>query len=252
MAEDTNKSPEPKVHKSTPTTPFIERYMTPIAILLGLIIIAVAITFGHNLQPATQPAAATGQPAATAVNIANVKTADEAYVGNANAPVTMALFFDYQCPFCKQFDQTVLNQLYTNYIATGKLKVVFKDFDFIGPDSTIAAEYGRAIWQTYPNSYYPWLTAMFAAQDEENTGFGDAPSIQKLTATIPGINVATVEALVAKNQSTYDAEISADRNEGASYGIQGTPSVIVGTTLLQGAQTYATVAALVDAQLKAK
>jgi protein-disulfide isomerase len=252
MADDTKHTTHDTKSKSI-STPFIEKYMTPIAILLGLIIIAVAITFGHNVQPTTQPAAATsGQPAAVAVNIANVKTTGEAYVGNANAPVTMALFFDYQCPFCKQFDQTVLNQLYTNYIATGKLKVVFKDFDFIGPDSTVGAEYGRAVWQAYPNSFYPWLTAMFAAQDEENTGFGDAPSIQKLTATIPGIDVTKVEQLVAQNQAQYDSEITADRNEGASYGIQGTPSVIVGTTLLQGAQTYATVSALVDAQLKAK
>jgi uncharacterized protein with FMN-binding domain len=111
MAEDTNKSPEPKVHKSTPTTPFIERYMTPIAILLGLIIIAVAITFGHNLQPATQPAAATGQPAATAVNIANVKTADEAYVGNANAPVTMALLSSLIRQFLISFTQTISQQV---------------------------------------------------------------------------------------------------------------------------------------------
>jgi protein-disulfide isomerase len=229
----------------------MERYLTPIAVILGAVIIAGAFIFGHGFTGASQQAASTGtQPTTPAVNIANVKTAGEPYIGNANAPVTMALFFDYQCPFCKQFDQAVVSQLYTNYVQTGKLKIVFKDFDFIGPDSIVASEYGRAIWQLYPSQFYTWYSAMFNAQDSENTGFGDAPSIQKLLATIPGIDVAKVTALVAQDKTQFDAAASADFTEGQSYGIQGTPSVIIGTTLLQGAQTYAAVQALVDAQLK--
>jgi protein-disulfide isomerase len=235
----------------TPKGTLFDRYGMPVALLVGLVVIAAAIYFGHGLQPATTAATATGPngAAAPAVNIANLKTAGEPYIGNANAPVTMALFFDYQCPFCKQFDQTVLNQIYTNYVQTGKVKVVFKDFQFLGPDSTVDAEFARAVWAAYPNQFYAWFTAMFAAQDEENTGFGDLASVEKLTATVPGIDVTKVEALMTQNKAAYDTAIDADRAEGAADGIQGTPSVMIGTTLLQGAQTYATVSGLLDAQI---
>ena len=46
-----------------------------------------------------------------------------------------------------------------------------------------------------------------------------------------------------------DAAMNADRTEGTAFGIQGTPSMIVGTQLLQGAQSYDTVSGLLDAQL---
>lgn len=228
----------------------MEKYLTPIAVVLGAVIIALVLLFNHGGQ-AVQKAATNGQQGAIAVDVKNLKTDGEPYIGNANAPVTMGFFFDYQCPFCKQDVQTVLSQLYTNYVQTGKLRIVFKDFQFLGNDSTTGAEYGRAVWATYPSQYYTWYLAMFNAQDEEgDKGFGNLASIATLTKTIPGIDEAKVEADLTKNKAKYDAAISADRAEGSSYGIQGTPSVLTGTTLLQGAQTYAAVSALVDAQLK--
>jgi protein-disulfide isomerase len=230
---------------------WFDRYGMAVSLFLGLVIIAGAIYFGGKFQPNQQNNGGNtgGQPAATA-DIKDVKTDGIPFVGNANAPVTMAVYFDYQCPFCKQFDQTVTAELYKNYVQSGKLKILFKDFDFIGPDSLVASEYGRAVWELYPNQYYAWYTAMFGAQDEENKGFGDEASVKKLTGTIQGIDANKVAALVTQKKSQYDTAIQASFTEGQGFGIQGTPSVIVGKTLLQGAQTYANVAAAVDKELK--
>lgn len=230
---------------------FVEKYLTPVAVILGAVIIALVLLLNHGGQAVQQAATNGQQPAAVAVNIKNLKTDNEPYIGNPNAPVTIGFFFDYQCPFCKQDVQTVVAQLYTNYVQTGKLRIVFKDFQFLGNDSNTGAEYGRAVWATYPNLYYTWYLAMFNAQDEEgDKGFGNAATIQALIKTIPGMDEAKVQANLDANKAAYDTAIAADRSEGASYGIQGTPSILVGTTLLQGAQTYAAVSALVDAQLK--
>jgi protein-disulfide isomerase len=228
---------------------FVERYLTPVAVVLGAVIIAAAFAFGHGT---TNPSSGSTSGTAPSVNIANVKTAGEPFIGSATAPVTMALFFDYQCPFCKQFDSTVLPQLYTNYVQTGKLKIVFKDFDFIGPDSETASEFARALWQDYPDQFYNWYQAVYVAQLEESHT-ADAsylPHLEQVAGTLQGVDVNKVVATMNQNKSQYDATIQADFTEGQADGIQGTPSVIVGTTLLQGAQTYDAVAALVDAQLK--
>ena len=226
---------------------FMEKYLTPIAVLVGAAIIAVALIFGSGAKPA-----ATGQQGAAAVkvNIKDVSTEGEPFIGNANAPVTMAFWFDYQCPFCKKFEENVGTQLYENYVKTGKLKIVFKDFQFLGDDSTVGGEFGRAMWEAYPDHYYEWLKAMFAAQDDEgDKGFGDLESIKGITAKIPGVDVNKVVALMNQKKSTYDAAMAADRAEAQKMGINGTPSYIIGTTMAVGS-TYEAAAALIDAQLK--
>jgi protein-disulfide isomerase len=230
--------------------PFMDRYLTPISLILAAVIIAGAFVFSHGGQPAQQAANAGQQ--APAVDIKNLKTAGEPYIGSASAPVTVALFFDYQCPFCKQFDQTVVSQLYTNYVQTGKVRIVFKDFAFLGPNSITATEFARAMWELYPSQFYAWYNGVFAVQGQESRT-ADAtylPGIAKIAAGLPGVDVKKVEALMTQKKAQYDAATQADFTEGQADGIQGTPSVIVGTTLLQGAQTYQSVAALVDAQLK--
>lgn len=228
------------------TSTFLEKYLTPIAVILGAVIIAVALAFGHG---GAAPSGNTGG-AAQAVDVSKVKTAGEPFVGNENAPVTIALWFDYQCPFCKQFDTDTLRQVYDKYVKAGKVKIIYKDFQFLGEDSATAALFGRALWDAYPDHYYEWLQAMFDAQDAEgDQGFGDLPSIEALTQKISGVDVAKVEALMNQNKARYQAAIDADKAEGVSFGINGTPGAIIGTSLLSGAHPYAEVSALIDKQL---
>lgn len=224
---------------------FLEKYMTPIAVLIGAIVIAVALTMGRG-DVANQGA---NQGEQIAVDIKDVKTEGSPSIGSPTAPVVMAIWYDYQCPFCKQFELTTMSELFTQYVETGKLRVIFKDFQFLGPDSDTAALFARAVWDAYPDQFYTWYIKMAESQDEEHGGFGDLESIKAMTATIPGIDVARVEALMNEKKSEYQAAITADRAEGASFGIQGTPSMIIGTTLLSGAQPTAAVASLIDAEL---
>ncbi len=225
----------------------IEKYLTPIAVVVGALIIAGAFAFGSGAKKADDGS----QPTAQAVNIKDVKIADSPYIGDANAPVTMAIWFDYQCPFCKQLELNVTSQLFDQYVKTGKVKIVFKDFQFLGKDSDTDAEFARAMWEAYPDKYYEWYKAMFVAQDDEgDKGFGDLASVQALTAKIPGVDVAKVTKLMTDKKAEYDAKIAADRAEGQAMGINGTPAIIIGTKLLSGAQPITAVTALLDAELK--
>lgn len=135
-----------------------------------------------------------------------------------------------------------------DYVDTGKMKIVFKDFVFLGPDSIEAALFDRAVWELYPEQYFTWREAMYAMQDEEGgEGFGDRTSIEDVTQGISGIDQSKVSAAVDANIDAYKASIQADYIEGQSFGINGTPSVIIGTTLINGAQPLA---AFIDAITK--
>jgi protein-disulfide isomerase len=227
---------------------FMEKYLTPIAVLVGAVIVAGALVFG-NAGGAMDATKNGGQ--AAKVNIKDIKTEGDPFIGNANAPVVIAFWFDYQCPFCKQFEETVMAQVYENYVKTGKVKVVFKDFQFLGQDSTVGGEFARAMWEAYPDHFYDWYKAMFAAQDDEgDKGFGDLESIKAITAKIDGVDVNKVVALMNQKKSQYDAAMAANRAEGQKFGVNGTPAAIIGTTLLSGAQPYDAIAPLIDAQLK--
>jgi protein-disulfide isomerase len=228
---------------------FLDKYLTPIAVILGAVIIAVAFAFGQGGHDAGQQA--TGDEA-KAADITAVNLKDSPRIGSANAPVTMAIWYDYQCPYCKQLEQRVTVQLVDKYVKEGKLQIVFKDFQFLGEDSETAALFGRAIYEAYPDHFYDWYKAMFDAQDDEgDQGFGDAASVEKLTRTVPGIDTDRVLKLVDSKKAEYLKAIAADRAEGASFGINGTPTVILGTQLLTGTPLYSidSMSAAIDAEL---
>ncbi len=235
-----------------------------IAILLTAVIIIATVYFAsrrHHSQQTTEdyPSLtatkatlnfAPAQPKSLAVNITKVKTVGEPFIGNSQAPVTLALWFDYQCPFCKRFDENTMSAVISNYVKKGKVKIVFKDFSFLGGDSQTAALIGRAVWQAAPSHFYAWYQAMYNKQDRENSAWGKQVDILALTKTIPGIDINKVKQLLATKSDQYRQEIAADKAEGIAFGINGTPALIVGQRLVFGAQPYSAIKQLIDLQLK--
>ena len=247
----------PPENQSMPKKDYSNLY-TPAAIVMAGILIGAGLMFGLR---GTAPAANTGTQPTQAVNIKDVKVAGEPYIGKENAPVTLAFWSDFQCPFCKAVEVggvtgiptvAALPDVVKNYVDTGKVKIVFKDYAFLGDDSIAAAEYGRAVWHLYPDQYFAWRTAMYIAQDDEgDQGFGDAPSIDSLIKSkFPNMNGAAIKADVTSNKTAYDAAIQADQTEGSSFGISGTPGFITGTTQIDGAQPFSSFQAAIDPQLK--
>lgn len=196
----------------------------------------------------TPPAPPSNPAAAQPVDIANVNTAGEPFIGNPKAPVTIAMWFDYQCPFCKSLDESMMPSLVADYINTGKVKFVYKDFAFLGPDSQTAALIARAVWDAAPQKFYDWNSAMFAHQDGENSGWGNKDDILALTKTISGIDESKVEQLLAANSDKYQQAIDADKAEGPAFGVNGTPALIIGKQLVIG-QPFSAIKPLIDAEV---
>jgi protein-disulfide isomerase len=238
------------------------KFLIPGSVVLAGILIAGAVMWNniHPAAPVAQGQQAGQQAAAAAADISKVKIAGEPYIGAPNAPVVIAFWSDFQCPYCKAFETGGIPQITTpaalpdiikNYVATGKAKVVFKDFAFLGQDSITDGEYARAMWKLYPDKYFDWRTAMYTAQDAEgDQGFGDAASVDQLNTTISGIDAAKVAADVVANKTAYDAAMNADRAEAQTQGVSATPSFVIGKRMIPGAQPYAAFQAAIDAVLK--
>jgi protein-disulfide isomerase len=190
-------------------------------------------------RPPAVVAADDTRPARPAPDIADISLADTPFIGDPAAPAVMAYWFDYQCPFCQQVELTVMPKLIEDYVKPGKLRIYFKDFQFLGPDSIAAALAARAVWEVAPDKFYEWHRAMFEKQDDENGGWGTAEDVAALTATIAGIDATKVNELVATKGDEYQRAIDDALAEGKTMGINGTPGAIVGSQLISGAAPYA-------------
>ncbi len=224
-----------------------------IAIIAASVIISGTIIYTNNSNKGTtgqnnnQQGTGNNQP--VAVDASKVNISNNPYIGDKNARLLVIEWFDYQCPFCKRFHDEVIAQVIKDYIDSGKVKVVFKDYAFLGSDSVTAALAGRAVWEVAPDKFYKWHNAMFVKQDTENGGWGNKADILALTKSL-GIDSDKVSQLMTSKASEYQKLIDADKAEGTSFGIQGTPGTIVGNQMISGAQPYATVKAAIDSQLK--
>jgi len=217
----------------------------PISILVAAVMVSGSILWGTTqivdlarevrTPPRTAESAA---PPAPTVDVAQVSLEGAPFVGDPAAPAIMAYWFDYQCPYCREVEKSVMPRLVSDYVKTGKLRIYFKDYQFLGPDSHTAGLAARAVWDVAPDKFYEWHAAIFAKQDSENSGWGTKDDILALTKSIAGIDAAKVEERMTSEESRYLQAMDADIREGSSMGISGTPGVVIGTTLIAGAQPY--------------
>lgn len=234
----------------------IKDMFTPIAIIVAGAMIAGSIMWSNRLLPepsglaSSAAALPAGPPPAAIADITQVNLQGNPFIGDVNAPVAMAYWFDYQCPFCKQEEENVLPQLIKDYVDTGKLWIVFKDFQFLGPDSQSAGLAARAVWEASPGKFREWHRAVFDKQDNENAGWGTKDDIIALTKTIPGIDAAKVEALMTSREADYNKAMEADKAEGNKMGVNGTPSFIIGKEMIGGAQPYESLKTAIDGVLE--
>lgn len=143
--------------------------LLPIAVLAAGVIIAAAIIFGPRLignqgNKGTQNQGQTQQGQTQQVNINNVKTAGEPFIGSPNAPVTIAYWSDFQCPFCDRFETETLPTIIKDYVDTGKVYFVFKNYPIFldHPDAYHAAEAGECAAEQ--GKFWEMHDAMFKAQ----------------------------------------------------------------------------------------
>lgn len=230
----------------------INKFLVPISIILAGLIIGGAVYFGSGKAPTAGTTGHNGSGQTATVNIRDVKTDGSPFIGNANAPVTIAYWSDFQCPFCKQFDETTLRDLVAKYVDTGKARIVFMDFQFLGPDSSQDALFARAVWDLYPDKYQAWREAWYADQPQENSlsSAENEKQLEKVATSVPGIDVAKVVAQVTAKKSAYQTAIDADRAQGQTFGVNATPSFVIGTNLIVGAQPLPAFESDLDALLK--
>ena len=127
QAELAERRDSRRTRKKQPAQRSLMMPLTIGAIVIGVVVIA-AIALLRQDVPSTE---SINEPMArTAYNLADGRA-----IGPANAPVTLEVWSDYQCPFCQRFATTWESALSDKYVAQGKLRIVYRDYAFIGSES---------------------------------------------------------------------------------------------------------------------
>lgn len=159
-------------------------------------------------------------------------------LGDDGASITLVEFGDYQCHFCNVFFHNTEESIIANYVDTGLVRMVFRDFTIIGPDSITAAHGARCAEEQ--GLFWEYHDAVYSSWDGENTGWASLENLGSY-ALAAGLDVPAWSSCMDAGEH-YD-KVSASTQDARSLGLGGTPAFFVispnGAVLnIPGAQPY--------------
>lgn len=162
-----------------------------------------------------------------------VSTDDDAVWGSADAPVTIVEFSDYQCYYCQMFHATTFPKILENYIETGKVRFVYRDYTpEKHPQSSIAAQAAECAGTGGDEAYYKMHEALFSRASEWSGV--DHPA----EAMVAIGNELGYDISACLDQSAMAEEVNADYTAARGYAVSGTPTFFINGHRLVGAWPY--------------
>ena len=184
--------------------------------LVALCVLASA-AFAKQQAKSPTPSSAKAAPAAAA-NPTFLKA-----IGNPSAPITMEVFGDFQCPACRGFFETTVKQVIDDYVISGKVYLIHRDFPLdMHPYARQAARLANAA--TEFGKFEAIERALYDHQDEWSTK-GNIDEV--IAASFPPAEFKKFQAYESQHMSEINASIERERAMGAQRNVNQTPTVYI-------------------------
>ena len=213
-------------------------------ILIGLIVLGAGLVVFAVVWPQIRPAGEiiTVTPAA-------LPSPNGLSLGDPNAPVTIDVFEDFQCPACQRFTESIEPLVIENLVATGKARYVFHNYSFL--DGTGAGNGGESdqaasasMCANEQDKFWEMHGTLYANWNGENQGAFSDRRLQAMAESI-GLDMDAFNACYKANK--YEKDIQADFDLGEQMGVSGTPTVFVNGTRVGQASQVASYQEIADA-----
>ena len=210
-------------------------WITVAALITGIVLIAALIIANGsaNSSGLTPPSDPTP-----------IKLADGRAIGAADAPATLDVWADFQCPGCGIFTRATEARIVRDYVASGKLRLVFHDYAFIGQESIDAAVAARAA--DAQGAFWPYHDWLFANQGGENKGAFRRDVLVAIAKQV-GLDVNAFEA--ALDDPGLAAAVRTETASGAKVPVKATPTLVIGDQVIQGVPAWDSLSATIEAQI---
>jgi len=165
---------------------------------------------------------------------------DDSIKGDEDAPVTIVEFSDYECPFCTKFYEQSLQQIEKNYIDTGKVKFIYRDFPLsFHQNAQKAAEAAECAGEE--DKYFEMHDLLF------EKGVSGGVSAFKQYAKDIGLNTKKFDQCLDSGEMAK--EVQDDFIAGQQLGVSGTPAFFINGKLVSGAQPYSVFEQIIEQEL---
>ncbi|MFH0874846.1 MAG: DsbA family protein [archaeon] len=212
-------------------------------VISGILVILLVISiytggFGGSkskVQGITQEAQPT-QPTAPSLDMKSLVD-DDAVKGDKNAPVTIVEWSDFECPYCARFYQQTFGQIEKEYIETGKVKFIYRDFPLgfhvnaqkAAEAAECAGEQGK-FWEMHDKLFEQGVS-------------GGIDSFKQFAKDI-GLDASKFNECIDSGKMA--SEIAKDTQDGQAAGITGTPGFVINGKLVVGAQPFENFKQIID------
>lgn len=181
-------------------------------------------------------------------NSAELSIEGEPMVGNPDANITIVEFADFQCPYCAQFSQQTYPQIVDNYIESGQVNMVYKDY----PMTEIGHDWARPAAMTAECVYREGGNEAFWNVKEKIYNNQNSMSSSNVESQIIGYaeeeNVSADAVNACLDNGNPGQEVDQDKSEGRSSGVSGTPTVFVNGQEINA--EYSSIRAAIEQQLR--
>lgn len=169
-------------------------------------------------------------------------------MGDPDAPLTIVEYADFQCPFCGRFYETTGKQIREDYVKTGKVKVIYRDLAFLGPESLAAAE--AAECSKDQKSFWAFHDALYDAEIKDGAENNGNLTKTLFVSLAKQIGMSDVDAFASCIDSKkYSEEVKAVGTGATALQVNSTPTVFIGQTKIVGAQPIGVFKTEIEKQL---
>lgn len=220
-----------------------QRKMTRLAWILVVLVVGGLAAF--IFWPRSQ---ATATPPESSAPVSQTKALGEIgldkSIGDENAPVVVVEYGDFQCPACQFFFQTSVKQLKEEYVQTGKVRFVFRQYAFLGEESQWAGEASECANEQ--GRFWDYYDKLYQEQNGENVGIFSKDNLKRFASEI---KLDTTEFNQCLDSGRYTEKVRQETLEGQKAGVRGTPSVFVNGQYVERGIQYQVLQPAVEAAL---
>ena len=228
------------------------------SLAIGAIIASITITlviFGFNSSSnemglSMEPTPKMDQVGPKKITMDTFLSNGSPILGDPNAPITLVEFGDYQCHYCNVFFQSIEKDILKNYVDTGKVKIIFKDYNIIGEDSVKASQ--GAHCANDQGSFWEYHDILYSNWTGENNGWASSENLVIFAQQI-GLNMNKWSECM--NKGSHSQIILKSNDDARALELTGTPAFFVinsegKVSKLFGAQPFEVFKKIFDKQLE--
>src|SRR6185503_5743594 len=166
--------------------------------------------------------------------------------GLDTAPITIEEWADFQCPACGMFARATEPQVVTTYVSRGQVKIVYRHFAFLGPESQWAAEASECADEE--GKFWEFHDRLFASQAGENRGTFSKDNLKRIGEAL-GLSPSFAACV---DSGRHAQRVRDETQAGQRKDVRATPTLFVQAQKLEGAATFDQLKTIIDALIAAR